>query len=106
MKSILSVTHGNNHKNHKLVWNMFIMSKRIFKRQCTWEHPLTCYFESLTSLVFPLQQDLHSGLSGPFQVQLAEAQASGSRPDSGWGSRVRMHPELLSSTLVDGVPLV
>lgn len=87
----------------------------IWKRSQSWEeHPhkikhlyrIFLFWQSLTSLVFPLQQNLHSGLWSPFEVKFTEAQASRRSPDPGWSGPVGPRPALLSRTLVDWMPLL
>lgn len=56
-----------------------------------------------TSLVFPLQQDLHGGLRGPFQVELAEAPRRG--PDLRGRDVVGPGPVLVCRALIHRVPL-
>lgn len=60
---------------------------------------------SLTSLVLPLQQDLHGGLRGTFQVELAQAEASGGGPDLGGGEVVGPGPVLFHRALIHRMPL-
>ena len=78
-------TYGS---NRAVARNMSIKSKHLYR------------IFGLTSLVFPLQQNLHGGLRGSSQVQLAEAQASGGRPDLRWSGPVGARPALLSRTLI------
>lgn len=59
----------------------------------------------LTSLVLPLQQDLHGGLRGTLQVELAEAEASGRGPDLRGCEMVGPGPVLFHRALIHRMPL-
>lgn len=51
-----------------------------------------------SSLVFPLEQDLHSGLGASFEVEFAQTLGRG--PDPGCNGTVRTRPDVLPWTLV------
>lgn len=61
------------------------------------------FWQSLTSLVFPLQQNLHGGLWSPFKVEFTETRAS--RRGPGCSGAVGPHPALFSRALINRMPL-
>lgn len=94
------------------LWEM----ENIWALCCIWKQSWSCEEHvykikhlyrifCLTSLVFPLQQNLHGGLRSSFQVKPTEVQAPGRRPDLGWSRTVRPPPALLSRTLINWMPL-
>lgn len=67
------------------------------------KHPYWIF--SLTSLVFPLQQNLHGGLWGTFEIELTEAEASGRDPDLRGCEVVGPGPVVFCRALIHRMPL-